>query len=582
MQHIKSLFIFKRFFLIVVLLVFFSNIIAQKKVLINIDSIDFPIINKFKIDFPKNIDDKLLSKFRTARDVLKRNGYIFNSIDSINNTDSNLIFKLFIGQRIDKFHLISNNSNNIQINSLLEFNQYLDSELKNYNDSGYFLAQISIDTCFLLNKEYQCSLNVKKGLHFTLDSIVFESNANEINIPFIKQILNLDKANVSFNTISELEKRINSINFLEFEEAPYVKITDSLAIIYVKVREQKLNQFNAFVGILPNAYNSKEISITGDVTLSLKNLLKRGIELSLNWQKPQSSSQFLFTNVSVPYLFKTPLGSSLLFSLEKFDTSFVRLIYEIGLNYKINYNQMVTFFYKKQSSSILNEDSSFKITNSLPKNIDYSYSQFGIQYKYSTIDRILFTRKGFILDATTSLGIKNIQKNNFIIQSYDQFGNSYSRLYDSINLTSSIFYLSLNLEKYILLSKRITYKTSILSKMLFSPNTSNNEMYTFGGYRKPRGFDDNSFISPYFITISNEFHFYFSDFFYTNLFIDVTNYKNILIKEFSTLTPIGFGAGISLKTKGGIANVSIAYGKFNDQNIEFKNGKIHFGYVSTF
>jgi hypothetical protein len=42
------------------------------------------------------------------------------------------------------------------------------------------------------------------------------------------------------------------------------------------------------------------------------------------------------------------------------------------------------------------------------------------------------------------------------------------------------------------------------------------------------------------------------------------------------------GIGMSFETKGGLFNISYAFGAQGNQGIRLKNSKIHFGYVSYF
>ena len=59
------------------------------------------------------------------------------------------------------------------------------------------------------------------------------------------------------------------------------------------------------------------------------------------------------------------------------------------------------------------------------------------------------------------------------------------------------------------------------------------------------------------------------------------------IYEDNTLTykidnPFGVGAGISFGSKIGIFSISYALGKQENNPLEFRNGKIHFGYITYF
>jgi hypothetical protein len=45
---------------------------------------------------------------------------------------------------------------------------------------------------------------------------------------------------------------------------------------------------------------------------------------------------------------------------------------------------------------------------------------------------------------------------------------------------------------------------------------------------------------------------------------------------------LGFGAGLNFETRAGIFAFNYALGKKNQNPIDFRAGKIHFGYISIF
>lgn len=45
---------------------------------------------------------------------------------------------------------------------------------------------------------------------------------------------------------------------------------------------------------------------------------------------------------------------------------------------------------------------------------------------------------------------------------------------------------------------------------------------------------------------------------------------------------IWFGAGITFETKIGIFGLTYALGQQKDKSVDFRNSKLHFGYVATF
>ena len=55
-------------------------------------------------------------------------------------------------------------------------------------------------------------------------------------------------------------------------------------------------------------------------------------------------------------------------------------------------------------------------------------------------------------------------------------------------------------------------------------------------------------------------------------------FNNTIFQDF----PFGFGAGITFETKIGIFGLTYALGQQKDKSVDFRNSKLHFGYVATF
>jgi outer membrane translocation and assembly module TamA len=81
--------------------------------------------------------------------------------------------------------------------------------------------------------------------------------------------------------------------------------------------------------------------------------------------------------------------------------------------------------------------------------------------------------------------------------------------------------------------------------------------------------------------MSFEYHFFIDQNSYFGLFYDISHIDNKL-NEKQTSPYQGFGASISFSTVAGIFKLSYALGKSPNQNIQFKNSKIHFGYSALF
>jgi hypothetical protein len=423
---------------------------------------------------------------------------------------------------------------------------------------------------------YQLNLGTK----YCLDSLRIVDKSNSFKTRFLNTIF---KTTVSKNSDIDYSSLINLVKFtdyIELEKTPDFSIIDTFAILNLYIKERKLNQFNATIGILSNAYESNKVQLTGDVSLSLQNILNRGISINLNWQKNLTNSQFLYLKSNVPYLFNTQFGWTNQFSIEKFDTVYQRIQNQIGIDYYISSNNSISFIYKYQSSAIDGLDIS-KLVFGLPSSLDYTFQQFGFGYKLSRLDRPIFPKSGIKIEANILFGKKSISKNNKILSAIDANGLSYDRLYDTIKLTQTMTSFQFNISNYASITNDFILKSTIDSKGLIVANIGINEMYYIGGNRLPRGFDDNSIPSPNYLILSNDLQYYLSEYFYSNIFADISIMQNSLALDKISI-PIGFGFGISFKTSSNIFQLNIGTSKSENNPISISNSKVHIQYTNVF
>jgi hypothetical protein len=568
---------------------FFNEIWAQQKSNLLFQPQDSVLLTKENIQLSHNIEFKnsidLREKQLQILRKLRKKGFLLSSIDTVGEN-----YQLYLGEKITNFNLrIDEKSQKLGLPEMVKVsdaNQIETETKKILNkivDKGYFKAQVDLDSCSMQKTDFQCKLSIDLGKKHFFDSLFIEGENQYIHRIFAKNLLkHYQKKPFSFTTLDQIKSDIDNIPYFELAQPLDLVFNDTMVSLLVSIKPRKNNQINAFLGILPNAYNSSQFEFTGDVTLALNNLFNRGVRFQLNWQKPISGNQFLNLETEIPFLFKTPVGASFKFGLEKFDSSFLRIQYNLGASYQIDSRTKFTFYYNYQGSLSLRVDSSFKTTNQLPSILDYSYNQVGVSFQYRNTDAFFFPRKGWNIESSFSFGIKEWLPNNYIINAVDANGNSYKRLYDSIGLTNSIIYLQSRVEKYFKLSNRYTYKTSLFTKGIFGKNIASNELFTFGGNRMPRGFDDHFFRSSFYTTVSQEFQYFLTSSIQLMTFFDLTAFKNSSVVNNSYELPYGFGLGLAYRGKGSILNFSMGYGKYSQNPIAFNNAKVHFGYVAVF
>jgi hemolysin activation/secretion protein len=150
-------------------------------------------------------------------------------------------------------------------------------------------------------------------------------------------------------------------------------------------------------------------------------------------------------------------------------------------------------------------------------------------------------------------------------------------------LKNNKYQLHTKIQTFLPFKKRATLATILNLGYTISNNTLyKNELYQIGGYRLLRGFDEGSlFVNSYQI-LTLEPRYLLSTNSYFFLFTDIGFIKEKYNTVNRNSMPYSFGLGMSFETKSGQFNISYAVGTMQNQGIQFKNSKIHFGYVNYF
>jgi hypothetical protein len=218
----------------------------------------------------------------------------------------------------------------------------------------------------------------------------------------------------------------------------------------------------------------------------------------------------------------------------------------------------------------------------LPANIDVNATSFGLDYDWVKTDYRLNPRSGNEIRVITSVGIKNIKRNNDILSIKDPSFN-YAGLYDSLKERSYQFRIKLAAAHYFPVGKQSTFKTALNAAVFNSQSVFRNELFQIGGYRLLRGFDEESIYATQYAVTTVEYRIRASLNSYFFGFVDGGIVKNKYQDINLNNNFISTGLGMALETKLGLLNVSYALGKRNDVKFNIREAsKIHFGYVNYF
>lgn len=537
-------------------------------------------------DKDSNYNKHTLDAIR-LRDKLLQQGYLFASLDSPSMSAAKPCVKDWtLGKKYGQLQLCvvvdrrDTMTIKIRKNKWSDVQSHLDAILNSKLKEGYLKAYYSYDTISVLNNNCTLWYHLNRKNKYKIDSVRILHAGNAANIRFVENYMRrYYKSKVDFDWKSVVNQ-LRYFEFLDIEKNPDFMILDSSAILNIYLKERKMNQINAILGILSNAYNSNEVNLTGDVKLGFVNILRRGISLQLNWQKNLDNSQFLYSKINIPFLLNTKIGGLAHFNIEKFDTSYLRVQYQIGLNYAVQSNQHVSFFYRKNSSTITGFNSLELMNGRLPRHLDFVTNEIGVGYSIFRVNRPLFPRSGWSLDCNFFTGNKSIDINSKIANLKDGNGNSLAQLYDSILLSQSTYSFMLDMVRYTPIGSSWVVKSRFDAKVWIAPSISTGEMFYIGGNKLPRGFDDNSLVVPWYATMSHELQYYLSEYFYSNIFVDVTVLKNSLNNQIDK--PLGLGAGIALRTGENIFSIQFGTGFQNKIGQSPNSIKVHLNYVNVF
>ena len=193
----------------------------------------------------------------------------------------------------------------------------------------------------------------------------------------------------------------------------------------------------------------------------------------------------------------------------------------------------------------------------------------GVGVNFKRLDYIYNPRKGFFVKGTASIGKKESESLNFVV---DNSGKSSLTQYEFL-INSGVFIPAF---------KSFSFYFSNHTGYINSPEIYDNEMYKIGGFSVLRGFDEESVLASFYSVMSVELRFLYEK--NSNLFVffDGAYYEKESGTTFVCDYPFGFGIGSNFETKAGIFTISYSLGKQFDNPINFSSAKIHFGISNRF
>jgi outer membrane protein assembly factor BamA len=531
--------------------------------------------------------------------LLSSKGYPTASVDSVFEKENFTTIHLFLGKRYQWIKLTpvgiekaameeSRFRDKDYAGKLLNIRQLLSLQervLNYYEKNGYPFAEIFLDSIRLDDDKMEALLRSRRGPLYHIDSTRVFGKV-KISKKFLQHYLAIPNGSLyNKEKLEQVSKRMLELPYLQEVQHNDITMLGSGSILNLYLAPKRSSQVNFLIGFLPNSSQSGKLQLTADVNLNLKNALSNGETILFTWQQLQAKSPRLNLGYQQPYIFNSSFGFDFMFDLFKKDSTFLQVNALLGLQYLLSATQSGKIFVQWQNSFLLGtgvDTNEVKATKKLPPNIDVTAINVGLDYDWSKTDYRLNPRSGNEIKITAATGIKNIKKNNEILNIKDPSFN-YASLYDSIKARSYQFRVKLSAAHYFPVGKQATVKTAFNGGVFVSPSIFRNELFQIGGYKLLRGFSEESIYATQYAVLTAEYRYRLGLNSFLFGFVDggwVRNkYQQVNLKN----NFIGAGLGLAFETRFGLLNISYAAGKRDDIKFNLRGAsKIHFGYVNYF
>jgi outer membrane protein assembly factor BamA len=558
--------------LIIVFLCFFGFSLSQKSyklVFINDDYLSLK--KKVNTEFKDSVAaKKYLKEFKS---FAINKGYVLASLDSMFYKKNSLSVYFYLGEKFTKTHLTIDKEdlNFIQkrggisekfirnINfSPKEISVFLKQVQAIYENNAYPFVKIYLDKISIENNELFAKLIITKNKEFRIKKINLVGNPL-VSPKMISSYIQIKEGDFyRQERINEISSKIAQISFISEIKPAELLFTNEGVEIFLYLKAKPVSLVNGVIGLQPDPIKNK-LNLTGEFRLKLVNILKKAEYFDLNWRNIQAQTQSLKMQGLFPNLFSSSFGIDGNFNLYKRDSTFLELKSTLGVQYALRQGNFLKAFYRRNSSSILaggTNSTSFQNLKSVETNF------YGISLSKQNLDYLPNPRKGIQFYIEATIGSR--------------------KTIDSLlgkNETTAKF--ELNFNYYFPLAKRHVIKFGNFTESYFAPSYFQNEVYRYGGQTTMRGFNEEELYATSRTVFTLEYRFLLDQNSFLFTFYDQSWYENKSL-NFITDTPFGLGAGFAFGTNIGNFSISYAIGKQFDNLIQFREGKVHFGYISYF
>lgn len=449
-------------------------------------------------------------------------------------------------------------SGNDGIIDLSTYSAFLTKTLMDFHANGYPFAEFRFTQFSEKEHTLFVDVSIDKGRKMLWKELKIKGDSS-LSVSSLQAELRFKIGdNFTVDKQKEIYDRLKQLSYIQIIKPPEYQFSTDGVTLFLYVKSNKISSFNGAVGLQPNPVSQK-MGLTGDIQLKLVNSLKRAEQLDFVWRSVKPATQLLTFRFSYPYLFNTSFGSELKFNLYKRDSTFLELKTGLAIQYTLSNNLIIKGMYSLTASNKLYASGS---SQDFPNSASFRNTMFGLGISFRNLDYLPNPTKGFQCSSEAFFGQRKNQP-------------------DTIGAVPTNR-LSFAWEQFISLSKRFVVRYSISLDSYNAQNVYSNECYRFGGLANQRGFNEENFLATTKSINQLELRYLLDKNSSVFLFYDQSLYENRSNASYRRDNPYGFGIGTNLGSKAGIFSLAYALGVEKNNPIDFKTGKIHFGYIAYF
>lgn len=436
--------------------------------------------------------------------------------------------------------------------------------LHHAEDHGHPFVRVWLDSIRGPNDGMEATVRMDLGRFVRYDSILVRGSA-KTSLPYLHAHIGIrpgDAYNESL--LRNLDRRIRELPFVTQRQRAYVQFTEERTKLFLFLDARKASSINGILGVQPDPVTDK-VGITGDLDLRLRNALKRGEAIDLNWRSLQDQTQDLRLRLNMPFLFNTPFGTDLGLKLFKRDSTFLEVNARAALEYLLLQGDRISFFVNNKTSDRLGSN-----LVSLPGLADVKLLSYGVAVERERFDYRFNPRSGFAIRLEGSAGRKSTNR----------------AVFGETETTSTVRTVQYELNGssawHIPVARRGTIRIAGQGGWMINDDLHLNELYRVGGIKSMRGVDEASLLCSAYAIGTLEFRYLYEENANFFVFVDQGWWEDRHRSEPLGDNPLGFGLGTSFETKAGIFGLTYALARQFGEPVVLRSGKVHFGFTSLF